>query len=406
MNKIRLASTLTAFALLFLFELPAQSDSEFRAQRAPRKAGHTIFTLKSADVFGGVLPGLTAAQLAAFADGGAAFAEEDDAASGLGPIFNDVGCARCHTDPEMGGGSSTRFVTRFGRATNGTYDPLAELGGSLLQENAIDPHAKEAVPPQANVVIHRRTTPLFGLGLIEAIPDGAIIMNALKAKSPGVGGRAAFITDVASGETRIGRFGWKAQQATILAFAGDAYMNEIGITNPPNGNTALLAQYDTVADPEDTVDPATGRGDIDAFADFMRFLAPPPTVPSTSDSRQGAIWFSQVGCDECHTPVMYTARNSIKALDRKPVALYSDLLLHDMGSSNDGIVQADADAEEMKTPPLWGIRAVSAFMHDGRASTLDEAIRMHDGEGASSRDLYLQLPPNQQLQLIVFLNSI
>lgn len=155
-----------------------------------------------------------------------------------------------------------------------------------------DAAAQEVIPSEANIVAKRMTTPLFGAGLIETIPDATILFNAFLRRPDGISGRPSIVTDVASGKTRVGRFGWKAQQATLLAFAGDAYLNEMGITNrlfphenAPNGNAALLAQYDTVADPEDVVDPATGKGDIDMFADFMRLLAPPPTLRSVSPPR-------------------------------------------------------------------------------------------------------------------------
>ena len=167
------------------------------------------------------------------------------------------------------GGGSAILETRFGHAMNGWFDPMTNRGGSLLQDKAIDPRALETLPPQANVVAKRKTTPLFGGGLIEAIPDTAILANASRAKPDGVQGRTAVVQDVAWGQSRIGRFGWKAQQAMLLAFAADAYLNEMGITNrlfltenAPNGNPALLARYDQVADPEDSVDPLTGRSDM------------------------------------------------------------------------------------------------------------------------------------------------
>src|SRR5262249_18319137 len=151
--------------------------------------------------------------------------------------------------------------------------------------------------------------------------------------------------------------------------------------------------------------PATGRSDIDVFADFMRFLGAPPTLPLTNNARLGRLQFEKIGCSGCHTPLMYTGINSIKALSRKPVPLYSDLLLHDMGSLGDGIEQADAGATEMRTAPLWGLRDQPEFLHDGRAKTPDDAIRMYDGEAAGARDRYIQLERQQQQQLLEFLNS-
>ena len=290
-------------------------------------------------------------------------------------------------------------MTRFGRTTNGVFDPLAALGGSLLQDHAISlPLGQEVIPAQANVVVHRQTTPLYGLGLIEAITDSTILQGVKKNSPDGVEVLPPpWSPDVVSATVRVGRFGWKAQQATLLAFSGDAYLNEMGITNryfptenAPNGNTAIFQQLDTVLDPEDTVDPATGKADIDKFADYMRYLAPPPIVKLTTNAGSGSGLFMQIGCTNCHTPTLTTGSSSVPALNCQKVNLYSDLLLHDMGSLNDGIQQGDATPNEMKTAPLWGARASGPYLHDGRAATLDEAIRAHDGEAKASHDRYIK----------------
>ena len=219
--------------------------------------------------------------------------------------------------------------------------------------------------------------------------------------------------DIATGESHVGRFGWKAQHALLLSFAGDAYLNEMGITNrlfpqenAPNGNTALLAQYDLIADPEDATDPTTGKSDIDHFTDFMRMLAPPPLMALTSAAKSGADVFVQAGCHACHQPTMATGASTIAALDHKVVPLFSDLLLHVMGSLGDGIAQGTATPREMKTAPLWGLRARTVFLHDGRAATVDSAIRQHDGEAARARDRYVRLSPASQAQLLQFLGLI
>jgi len=368
--------------------------------------------IPAAGQLGGPLLNLTPAQLADFLAGREEFANVETPASGLGPIFNNVSCAACHFVPATGGASEI-FVTRFGRVVNGQFDPLTEKGGSLLQQFAINPAAREIIPREANVIARRQTTPLFGLGLLEAIPDGVIAQNALRPNPDGIKGRAAVVPDVVSGQMRIGRFGWKAQQATLLAFAGDAYLNEMGITsrffpheNAPNGNTNLLARFDVFADPEDEIDPQTGTGDIDLAANFMRLLAPPPRGPSTASGRAGEPIFGQIGCALCHLPAMFSGPNSIAALSQKRVDLYSDLLLHDMGSLGDGIGQGAAGPREMKTAPLWGLRASAPYLHDGRAGTIEDAIRLHDGEGARSRDRFLRLPPGERRQLLDFLNSL
>ena len=221
------------------------------------------------------------------------------------------------------------------------------------------------------------------------------------------------VADPATGKTLIGRFGWKAQQATLLSFAGDAYLNEIGITNrlfpvenAPNGNVQLEEQYDTVADPEDIIDPTTGKGDIDRVTDFMRFTGSPPRLPPTSSASAGRSVFQNTGCAVCHVPLMMTGPNKIAALSQQQVWLFSDLLLHDMGALGDGIAQGAANVREMRTSPLWGLRASAPYLHDGRAATVDDAIKAHDGEAKTARDRYMKLSKQQVQQLLDFLNSI
>jgi CxxC motif-containing protein (DUF1111 family) len=357
---------------------------------------------KATPQFGDPVAGLTGQQLAAFNAGKVEFTERETPADGLGPIFNRDSCVACHSGPAVGG-SSNITATRFGRVSGSSFDPLTSLGGSLLQEKAISPEGLEKIPAQANITALRQTTALFGMGLIEAIPDATILKGVRTKAIDGVLGKAAMVQDVASGKTMVGRFGWKAQQATLLAFAGDAYVNEMGITNRLFPTEKKL---DKVKDPEDQVNPATGKAGIDALADYMRMLAPPPTQSTTASTVFGAKFFLDCGCTSCHTPSMTTGNSPITALNNVTVSLYSDLLLHDMGSLGDGIVQGAANAHEMKTPPLWGVRASAPYLHDGRAKTLDNAIQAHDGEAKSSRDKYLKLSSDQQKLLVEFLNSL
>ena len=363
---------------------------------------------------GDPLPGLTAPQLQAFFDGLEEFTNAETPEGGLGPLFNQTSCVACHS-ADAPGGSSAVTVTRFGRLLpDGSFDPLAALGGSLLQKFAIAPELQEVVPPEANVVAQRVATPLFGLGLIEAIPDAALIDAAARRNKPdGVRGRAALIVDVETGNKRVGRLGWKAQHASVLAFAADAYNNEMGVTNrffpienAPNGKRELLAHFNIGAEIEDVIDPATGLADVDKAANFMRYLAPLSRPAINASARAGEAVFEQTGCSTCHTPVLQTGRNAVAALDRKPVPLYSDLLLHDMGSLADGIAQEAAGTREMKTPPLWGLRTRTNLLHDGRAPTATMAIQAHDGEARVSRDRFNRLPPPQRQQLLDFLRTL
>ena len=362
--------------------------------------------------FGLPYAGLTGDQLTAFNNGLDEFEEVATVQDGLGPIFNGKSCAACHSVPAVGG-SSNILVTRFGHSTGASFDPLISLGGSLLQDKAINPIGMEHVPPQANVTAFRQSTALFGLGLIEAIPDATILAGVRSTPRDGILGRAAMVVDPASGKTLVGRFGWKAQEATLLGFAGDAYLNEIGITNrlfptenAPNGNLALLKKLDTVPDPEDVVDKSTGKAGIDRLADYMRMISPPPAAPINASTAFGAKIFLDVGCANCHTPMMKAGPSPISAISNQNVMLFSDLLLHDMGPLGDGIAQGAAGVREMKTPPLWGVGVSAPYLHDGRANDLNTAIRAHDGEAKATRDRYINLQPDQQQLLIQFLNSI
>jgi CxxC motif-containing protein (DUF1111 family) len=361
--------------------------------------------------FGDPLPGLNRRELEEFLDGKEDFEDSETEEGGLGPIFNRESCATCHSAPVTGGASEIN-VTRFGRTENGVFNPLASLGGSLQQDHEINAVLHEVVPTEANVVAQRNSTPLFGLGLIEAIPDAQILRNERRRPVDGVMGKVGRVADAATGRTLIGRFGWKAQQATLLSFAGDAYLNEMGITNrlfpvenAPNGDVQLLSQYDTVADPEDVPD-TNGVADIDRVEAYMRWLAPPPRLRPTPSAAAGRNEFQNTGCAICHVPVMMTGPHRSPALRNKEVWLFSDLLLHDMGSLGDGIAQGPADVREMKTAPLWGLRASAPYLHDGRAQTVDEAIRAHDGEAKAAKERYLKLNNQQMQQLLEFLATI
>lgn len=367
------------------------------------------------------LPSLTAAELATFRDGLVAFQQAETPASGLGPIFNDVSCIACHGAPAPGGGSR-RTVTRFGHTRDGVFDSLESEGGSLLQARSLDRAARERIPAEANVIARRLSTPLFGAGLIEAIPDATLRASAASLNKPdGIRGRVSIVQDVASGTERIGRFGWKAQVATLLTFSGDAYLNEMGITNrlfpvenAPNGDAARLARSDTVLDPEDApaaASPASPArlADIDRVTAFMRLLAPPPPARRPAPAAMianGRALFTSLACAACHTPTLRTGPSSVSALAHQPVNLYSDLLLHDMGSLGDGIAQGGAGPRDMRTAPLWGLGSRNLFLHDGRAATLDVAIRAHDGEAARARERYAALPPASRDALLSFLHSL
>jgi CxxC motif-containing protein (DUF1111 family) len=364
--------------------------------------------------FGDPYRDLTAAERTRFVAGQATFESPEDISDGLGPVFNENACAVCHAVGAPGGGG-TRLETRFGRIVNGQFDPMVAFGGSLIQDHGIGvlggvDFAGEVVPLQATISAQRRTTPLFGLGLVDNVPDSVLLEIAKfeAAASPETAGRANIVLDAASGQQRVGRFGWKCQEPTLLSFAGDAYLNEMGITTPmfpdencPQGNCNLLATPGLPPVPNDADDSALVR-----FADFMTFLAPPPRGSGNAQVFAGGSLFERIGCAQCHLPVVQTGPNSSKALDRVVFRPFSDFLLHDMGSLGDGIAQNGAGQREMRTAPLWGVRIITTFLHDGRASNLTDAILAHDGQGRSARNRFANLSQDQRAALIAFLNSL
>jgi CxxC motif-containing protein (DUF1111 family) len=204
----------------------------------------------------------------------------------------------------------------------------------------------------------------------------------------------------------VGRFGWKAQVATLFDFSGDAYLNEMGITNPdfplenaPQGNADAL-KFNPLPTLNDD-----GEGVI-LFNDFMTFLGPPPRGRRTDQTDRGGKIFVNIGCANCHTPTLVTGNSPVEAIANKRFQPFSDFLLHDMGSLGDGIVQGKARAREMRTPPLWGLNARPLFLHDGRARTPEAAILAHRGQGESARNRFSRLDFRERQALIAFLRSL
>jgi len=370
---------------------------------------------EAAPIMGEPFEGMSPAELTRFEDGKIQFERIFSSAEGLGPIFNDNACSACHSAPLSGGHASTA-VTRFGMA-GPPFDPLANLGGSLQQLQAIDVQCLEIVPPSATVVIHRITPHTFGSGLVEAIADADIESWEFTPPSGNVSGKAQNVQPLEGGPMKVGRFGWKGGVATLLTFSGDAGLNEMGITNDlvmtenaPNGNLVLLAACDpTPVEPEDSA--PIGSRIIDRWTDFQRFLAPPPQFPSQG-SMTGETVFSNIGCAECHRQTYTSGVVAESFLSNQTFHPYSDFLLHDMGALGDGIEDGEASITEMKTAPLWGLAFREAMLHDGRvqggsfATQIDLVIQEHDGEGAFSRTAYNALAQPDKDALVDFLQSL
>ena len=359
------------------------------------------------------IAGVTVAERQAFDAGARAFARIYDVAEGLGPVFNDESCNACH----RGGGGSNRRVTRIARLGADGIDELTDLGGSLLQDRGIGAVRTadgdrafdgETVPDAATLVVRRRSQPLFGLGLVDAVAGETFdaIAEAQAAATPAVAGRVARMVDGVTGEVVVGRFGWKAQVPSLQRFSSDALLNEMGITNPdarsevcPQGDCDALRFNPTPALNDD------GR-DTDAIADFMVLLAPPGRGAVTDEVTRGEQLFQSIGCGTCHQRQLTTGAHPIRALDRVTFEPWSDFLLHDMGPLGDGLPQGAAGPSEMRTAPLWGLRNETRFLHDGSAATLEQAIERHGGQGRASRLGFDALADDARSALLAFLGSL
>ena len=364
---------------------------------------------------GDPLPGLTAAEFELFRMGLDDFLEVETAEEGLGPAFNAASCAACHNQPAIGGVSPVTEVHAAKTGPAGTFLPLDPSGDTLFHLFSIPNHSCQPVmPADATIIIRRMPIPVFGAGLVEAIPDQTILALAdpVDTNRDGVSGRAAVVRDVATGQSRVGRFGWKAQHATLLTFGADAYRNEMGITNdvfPEELAVGVTADRmricDPIPDPEDIRDRKTRRRGIDNFEVFMQLLAPVDRATPSGAAVLGENLFNSVGCATCHVPALMTGPHANPLFDRKAVPLFSDLLLHDIGTG-DGIVQGVAEASEIRTPALWGLRLRRPFLHDGSAATIDEAIRRHGGEALRAMQGVARMSDADFRALVAFLKTL
>ncbi|MFM7144033.1 MAG: di-heme oxidoredictase family protein [Alphaproteobacteria bacterium] len=348
---------------------------------------------------------LTAPEQDRFESGLDRYAAIENPASGLGPAFEAASCAECHHVPTIGG-AGTRRVTLFGSTAAGVFDPLSAHGGPELQSRAIATDlcsaSPETIPVEADVVALRDAAAAYGDGLVEALEDKTILKKSDPddRKRDGISGRA----NVVGG--RVGRFGWKAQAATLADLVPAHSLAWIGITSP--ATPADLAPGGTPSGCDPASDPEDDGTRMVAQADFVRLLSPLPAPTKLSPSaRKGRAAFKKSRCDGCHLEKMRTGESTSPAMRKLSLRLYSDLLLHDMGASlADGIPQGLASGSEWRTSPLWGVARTAPYLHDGRAATLDQAIRLHDGEAAASRDRFLALTAEKRALLVLFLGEI
>jgi CxxC motif-containing protein (DUF1111 family) len=356
---------------------------------------------------------------------------QHDVNTGLGPLYNGRACAECHQNPVSGGASQFTELRIGHNDANGNFvnptvpidDGAATITGrSILNDRAVLPQAQEHIPVTENIRTLRAALNTLGDGFVEAIDDSTLL--AIAAAQPLLtGGRIqgeAIEVPVleAPGQNRIGRFGWKDQHSSLLSFIGDAYLNEMGVTNRlrPKDTTTIGK---VTQDPEDVPD-SLGLADIDHFAQFLRGTKVPPrdgTLASSATAQKGETLFDTIGCAVCHVPAIVTARPGTVidggmftvpvALGNKIIHPYSDFLLHDV-NTGDGIVQTPpADtANKLRTAPLWGLRMRPRYMHDLHSLTLQNAIERHGGEAEEVTRIFRTLHEDDKQAILTFLNSL
>lgn len=388
-----------------------------------RSGCDTLFTSvpEEGESFDQPLPGLTRAQRLAFARGDESFDKRFTVAEGLGPIFNQTACESCH--PADGKAHPNSNLTRFGFYDGSTFDILADQGGPQMQNRAIPGIEPEWIPARANGISVRSGPAVFGMGLIEAIPDSAILSRSdpNDANGDGISGKPNFVPaqEYVTGDVGpysgkfLGRFGRKSGSPFLLQQIVAAYQQDMGITTDylpkenPHPQAGILG--------DDAADPELTESIVNDVAFYLQTLAPPKRGAQNPLVDRGENVFTVIGCASCHTPTMRTGPHpTITALDRVEVNLYSDLLLHDMGEAlADNFWEGDATGREWRTTPLWGLRlyevqlgGTAFYLHDGRTSDLREAITLHGGEALSARDKFLALPQSDVEALLAFLRSL
>jgi len=449
-------------AALFLFQVDFVSsqqsfgaDSQFRASDPGVRGG--------AAGAGGQIDGLSFNQQAFFASGLADFNSAEEVDEGLGPRMNLDGCGGCHLQPAVGGTSpfvnpqvafakkdggtdsvpsfisangpvrEARFVKNADGTADGGVHALFTITGRTGATGCTLAQPDFATQLANHNVIFRIPTPVFGAGLIEQIPDAAIAANQASDSSQksalGIKGKANFhvagrtitgMTNNNGNDGTIARFGWKAQNKSLLLFSGEAYNVEMGITNElfqtERDETPSCQFADVPNDVTnfDATTPVEVLGGIERFANFMRFLAPPTPSPDTpggaNSIANGKQKFTDVGCALCHTPSFATSKSTIAALSMQPVNLFSDLLVHDMGDGlADGVSQGEAGPREFRSAPLWGLGQRIFFLHDGRTADLLRAIREHSSNGSEANGVisrFNNLREGDKQDLLNFLRSL
>jgi CxxC motif-containing protein (DUF1111 family) len=444
MRKVLPILTLILFAVALI--LPLSSPQTVESQTAT-EALTTDNDAKTDDLFNGfgvkgtpidecvnepVAP--TARGNGRFEDNKFIFSERETIDDGLGPTYNDTGCVECHQSVDVGAfGQQMEF--RAGHITNGAF--VDAPGGQLVHARATDSDIVEHISTAETVKAFRVVTSTLGDGFVECLANATLENNVAAQPLAQRGTLTNVPVTEANNTLRHGRFGWKAQHASLVSFAGDAYLNEMGITNPFDGfggrssnaadagthenpastaegviNVTFPSPFDPVQDPEDDGD------DVLAFADFMAATrAPGRQNPLPAAAVRGDSLFTQVGCAVCHTRTLVTAAPGTlinggafavpAALGNKIIHPFSDFALHNIGTG-DGIVQnaGQGSANQMRTAPLWGIRGRNRLMHEGLNVTIFDSIQLHAGQATTARNNFNSLTAAQRNDLIAFVLSL
>ena len=368
----------------------------------------------SAILPGEAIPALSDANRGRFLLGRALFERIATQDEGLGPLYNQDRCSSCHDRPTVGGASSASVrVLKATRFMDGRCDRLEALGGDNIQLRVTELFAAhgfgaEDVPLEATDSGYVTAPSLFGLGLIEAIPDSVLlsIADPEDRDGDGISGRLPRMAD-----QRSARFGRKGDAASVEDFVESALRFELGFTTPrypeeeARNGVPIPEGVDPMPDPE--IDAET----LGLLTDYVRFLgAPAPEFlgrgPAADSVSQGEAFFDQIGCTQCHRPELRTGNAEEPALRDQVIRLYSDLLLHDFGNGVGDLCGSDALPGEFRTPPLWGLRYREHFLHDGSVTDLVEVIDRHSGEAILARVRFQGLAPQAQMMVLRFLRSL
>jgi CxxC motif-containing protein (DUF1111 family) len=358
---------------------------------------------------GNPLDGLSNEQRDAFKKGSAVFAQVFTPKTGLGPLFNGVSCKSCHNQPVSGGNGSFTQLNGSVLLPSGFCDPLADRGGPVFQLS-VTPALKAALgisaePIPAEAARGMRTTPdIFGFGLLDAVPEATILALAdpEDANGDGISGRVNRFFD-----GRVGRFGRKALTPTLAEFTEGAFHVEQGLTAPNILKEGTVGGQPIPAGVDPTPEPEVSEVLLALANAYVATLAPAQAQDLDGTAKRGQRTFSSIGCDKCHLPSLRTGDHPIKALANRQFAGYTDLLLHDMGPELADICQGlVATPSEFRTEPLMALRLARRYLHDGRASSIEQAVELHGGEATRSRDAFRALSGSDRRALLRFLSTL